>query len=99
MEVQSVWPCFVVTDLPLWMRIRNVTRPFAMLGKKLYINADARDGTVRVDILNAHNQVVGGDSVRKELRWKKRDLASLNGEIVAFRLTFHNVQIHSYWVD
>ena len=82
-----------------------VTKVFTMRGGKLYVNADARDGELKVEVLNAQNEVVAvsqnveEDSTRKELQWRLGQLAHFEGQVVALRFTFRNAQVYSYWLE
>ena len=82
-----------------------VSKPFTLPGGKLYVNANARGGEMLIEVLNARNEVVarseivGEDTTGTELRWKRGELASLNGQTVALRFTLRNAQVYSYWLD
>jgi len=82
-----------------------LTRPFAMTGRSLHVNADARNGELRVELLNAGDEVIGvsqtvsDDSARKAIEWKQGDLASWKDQVVKLRFTLRNAQIYSYWLE
>jgi hypothetical protein len=80
------------------------TKPFVMASENLYINADARGGEIRAEILNAQNEVVaisvdvGDDSPRRQLQWKKGELMGLKSQMVSLRFTLQNASLFSYWL-
>jgi hypothetical protein len=82
-----------------------ITKPFAMSGGKLFVNANARDGELRAEIWNGQNEVVarsqnvGEDSIRKELQWDRGELASLKGQMVSLHFTLRNASLYSYWLN
>ena len=82
-----------------------VTKPFAMSGEKLNVNADVRDGELWVEILNTKHEVVAvsekveEDSTSKELQWKRGELANLNGQLITLRFTLRNAKFYSYWLE
>ena len=45
----------------------------------------------------AVSENVSGDSVRKEIRWKRGGLAQLKGQAVTLRFTLRNARFYSYW--
>ncbi len=81
-----------------------VTQPFKLSGKNLMINADARNGQVRVEVLNPQGEVVAiaknvtEDSPRKQLQWKQGDLGALKDQTVSLRFTLRNASLFSYWL-
>ena len=68
------------------------------------INADARNGQVRVEVLNPQGEVVSvaenvtEDSPRKQLQWKQGDLSALKNQTVSLRFTLRNASLFSYWL-
>jgi len=80
-----------------------VTRPLDFTGKDLYLNADAKDGNISVEVLsgdqdNDFQPIAGftreecislkGDGVEQPVSWKKhKDLSSLSGKRI--RLKFY----------
>ncbi len=77
-----------------------ITRPFRLEGGRLEVNADARGGSLGVEVLGGdtgeplpgfsrkEGRPLTGDGVRLRPRWDKQaDLASLKGKVV--RLKFH----------
>lgn len=82
-----------------------VTKPFDVCGETLFVNADARDGELRVEIVNAQSESVAvsqnveGDSTRQEVQWNRGELTSLKGRRVALRITLRNARLYSYWLE
>ncbi|TWU05287.1 hypothetical protein CA54_59750 [Symmachiella macrocystis] len=81
-----------------------VTPPFKLSGQNLMINADARNGQVRVEVLNPQGEIVAAaktvaeDSPRKQLQWKQGDLSALKDQTVSLRFTLRNASLFSYWL-
>ena len=81
-----------------------VTRPFALSGGKLFVNANAREGELRAEILNGQNEVVARsqgvaeDSTARELQWQQGELAGLKGQTVTLRFTLRKASLFSYWL-
>jgi len=82
------------------------------MGKRLFVNADARGGEVRVEILDARGRnrlephsledsiPVTGDQLHAELRWKgTQDLSSLSGEPVRLRFVLKNASLYAFWTE
>lgn len=82
-----------------------VTQPFTLPAGKLYLNANARDGELGIEVLDAQNEVIatsesmGDDSARHELEWRQGELSSSKGQKVTLRFTAANAQIYSYWFE
>ena len=86
-----------------------VTRPFKLEGKRLQVNVDAKNGWVRVEILdesgkefpgysgNAARQHQGADNLRLSPQWKSRgDLSALAGKTVKLKFTLKNARLYSF---
>ena len=82
-----------------------MTQPFSMWGEKLFVNTDAGAGELRVEILNAQNEVmavsqaVREDSTGKELAWTMGQPGRFKAQVVKFRFTLRNAKIYSYWLE
>jgi len=86
------------------------TRPVVFSGKRLFVNADARAGALRVEILDRGGEVIAPfskdncvpmktDSTLEEIRWKGADdLSPLAGKEVRFRFHLENGSLFSFWV-
>ena len=81
------------------------TEPFSISGERLFVNADARGGELRCEIVNELGEVVGSSEslkenfARKELAWRQGEPASLKDQTVSLRFTLHNAKIYSYWLE
>ena len=90
------------------------TKPLVLKGKSLWVNADARDGTLRVEVLpivpQSRAQVAGldpktclpltTDGVRQEIRWKNvLDLSPVCGKPVQLRFHLNNARLYSFWME
>ena len=78
-------------------------------GKRLFINADVKDGSLSVEVLDAAGKVIQGyekessviekqDAVKLAIRWKDADALPADHPI---HLRFHllNGDLYSYLVD
>lgn len=82
-----------------------VTKPFAPPTGSLYLNVDATDGEVRVDVINsedqtiAKSQLVTGDHRRAKLE-EIADLGKLAGQTpIQLRVTLRHAKLFSYWFE
>ncbi len=85
-----------------------VTKAFKLEGDKLEVNVDAKDGWVRIELLDANSKAIGGFSGRAakqyknadELRLKPQwnsggDLSQLKGKTIKLRFTLQNARLYS----
>ncbi len=92
-----------VKENPAWV----ITRPFKLEGSKLEMNADAKQGGLAVEVLDAVGQPIpgytykeskplkGADGLRLISQWEKQpDLAVLKGKVI--RLKFHLMKAKLY---
>ena len=81
------------------------TKAFLMPGTKLYVNADATNGWIQVDILDiegktaASSEPMSGDIPQGEVKWKKGNPESLKNYGVSLRFTLKNASFYSYWIE
>lgn len=87
------------------------TRPVSFTGKHLFVNLDAPEGTLRVEILDDAGrpiepftqdncEPVVGNATLASVRWRKaEDLSSLAGRAVQFRFTLKNGKLYAFWVS
>lgn len=87
------------------------TRPLAFSGSYLFVNADARGGEIRVELLDSSGRPIREfsaencipmtlDSTRHLVTWKRvRDVSTLSGQPVRFRFHVKNAKIFSFWVS
>jgi hypothetical protein len=82
-----------------------VTEPFVLNGDKLYVNVDAQQGELQVEVLDSESQVlstsspVTGDLLRGEVEWKQGNINGMHGKDVSFRFALKNAQFYSYWFE
>ncbi len=86
------------------------TRPIAFRGKHLFVNLDAPEGELRVDVLDEDGDVIAPfaaenciplrcDSTRRRVAWDGGgDLARLGGRAVKFRFHLRRGRLYSFWV-
>jgi len=87
------------------------TRALRFGGRYCFVNADAKRGQLRAEILDERGQVipafsrdkctpVRGDSTLQSVRWNGRDdLAALAGKPVKFRFYLTNASLYAFWVS
>src|SRR5207237_206594 len=90
-----------------------VTQPFLCQGEELFVNADARDGSVRVEVLvdgapvhglDANScQSFAGDALATQkngwVKWKSgKNLKAVAGRQVQFRFLLQNAKLYSFRV-
>jgi hypothetical protein len=84
------------------------TKPLRMSGDRLIVNANASEGSVRVEILDAGGKPIPGftkddadpirgDSVRHAAAWKGRaDVSSLKGKPITLRFHIDRSKVYSF---
>ncbi len=88
------------------------TRAIRFDGSRLFVNADASEGEVRVEVVDQRGRkVLEGwtrdesnpirrDHVRVEAKWRgQKDLSSFHGESIRFRFRLYNARIFSFWME
>ncbi len=82
------------------------TRPVMFSGRDLFLNFDAPDGEIRVEVLGedgkllATSKPLSGDSTRSQVIWEDReDLADFAGKPVRFRFRIEKGAIYAFWVS
>ncbi|MFA7005213.1 MAG: glycosyl hydrolase family 32, partial [Verrucomicrobiia bacterium] len=86
------------------------TRPIKFSGEHLFVNLDAPQGELRVEVLTLENKNYGpftaekcvpirGDSTRQRVTWRGAEsLARASGKNVKLRFTLTNGSLYSFWV-
>jgi hypothetical protein len=86
------------------------TRPLRFTGTHLFVNVDADDGELRVEVLDEGGNAlerfsrarcvpVRGDDTRRRVRWRgASDLSSLAGTSVRLRFHLRGGRLYSFWV-
>ena len=87
------------------------TRPVTFRGKYLFVNADAGEGELRVEVLDKDGGVIKSfirsecapirsDKTLQAVKWgRESDLSALAGKLVKFRFHLKNVRLYSFWVS
>jgi hypothetical protein len=87
------------------------TRPFRLEGNRLELNADAREGAIQVEVLDAAGNVLpeygldatipgqNVDQLRHQPMWKEHaDLSSLLGQTVRLRIHLDRARLYAFQV-
>ena len=89
------------------------TRPVRFSGKHkhLFVNADADEGALRIEVLDASGKVIApfsranclpicADKTLQQVSWKGgADLSKLDGKPVRFRFYLKNSRLYAFWVS
>ncbi|MEE3367926.1 MAG: hypothetical protein VX346_01140 [Planctomycetota bacterium] len=81
------------------------TKSFTLAGNRLWVNVDAGDGELGVEILDGAGQVIAqseplaGDLLRAPVKWPVDSLTRFKGRLVRLRFTLRNAQFFSYWLE
>jgi hypothetical protein len=88
-----------------------ITRPVTFSGRHLFVNLDAPDGELRVEVLDREGHTipayaadrsipVRGDAARARVAWTgAADLAAVSGHAVRFRFTLTRGRLYAFWVS
>jgi hypothetical protein len=88
-----------------------VTRPIRFSGRHLFVNIDAPEAALRVEILDRQGRSlsgfsaaqcapVGGDNTRARISWTgSGDLSTVAGETVRFRFRLTGGSLYAFWVS
>ena len=88
-----------------------VTRPVVFSGAHLFVNADARFGTLAAEVVDADGKPFPGyaaadcegmtrlDSTKFALSWKGGDLSRFAEKPVRFRFKLKVATLYSFWVS
>ena len=80
-----------------------LTKSFALPAGKLWVNLDAPEGDLRVEVLDAEGKVRGvsgrlkGDLKQAEVSWQSGDISGLSGHSVSLRFRVRQARFYSYW--
>jgi hypothetical protein len=87
------------------------TRVLRFRGQRLFVNVAARDGELRVEILDREGQIVEPfsrpnclpikvDRTLQMVEWQgNTEVSSLNGKPVRFRFSLTNGRLYAFWVS
>jgi hypothetical protein len=88
-----------------------ITRPIQFKGQYLFVNVDAPDGELRVEILDGDHKPIEpytlanavpirSDSTLQRVRWSTADdLKPLSGKPIRFRFHLKSGKLYSFWVS
>lgn len=86
-----------------------VTETVTFEGKHLFVNVDAPEGSLKVEILDENGNVIEGfadsraittDSTKVKVMFGNNDdISALSGKNVKFRFTLTNGKLYSFWVS
>ena len=87
-----------------------VTQPMTFEGETLWVNANAQDGSLRVEVLDDQRNPIPGyerdncepvakDSTAIAVRWQNADLRRLAGRTVRFKFYLNEASLYSFWCD
>ncbi len=79
------------------------TLPFELNVSRLFVNVDAPDGELQVEVLDADRSVarsypINGDLLRAEVTWFEGGIDGLRGP-TSLRFTLRNGHLYSYWFE
>jgi len=85
-----------------------LTKPLMCSGKSLRINAEAPDGEIRAELLDAKGKPIRGcdkasaipftgDSLDARLRWQAPTDDAVVGKVVRVRIHLKNARLYSFW--
>lgn len=82
------------------------TKPFRFSDPGLYVNADAKNGEMKVEVLDEAGAPIAGltkaDAVtltRDAIRWRAADLSKLRGRTVRLKFYLRNASLYSFGFD
>jgi hypothetical protein len=97
--------CFAAQEKPGVV----VTKPFALEGKRLELNIEAKAGDVQIEVLEADSKPMPGfsgdaspifksvDELRFQPKWRDHsDLSFLKGKLVRFKFQFRNAKLYAF---
>jgi hypothetical protein len=101
-RVRRIWPSGA--------RNAVITRPVRFSGGCLFVNADARGGEVRAEVIDragraiapftaANCRPVHEDGSRLRVNWTSGSLRDIAGRPVRFRFLVNRARLYSFWVS
>lgn len=86
------------------------TKPIRMCGDKLFVNAAASNGYVKVAILDdasvpmpgfasAEANPISGDGIRQEATWPRGHVRALGERMVRLKFRAKNAKVYSFWCE
>jgi hypothetical protein len=84
---------------------RLLTKSFLLPGTKLFLNVDAPQGEILVEVLKGDGNAVArsrpltGDLLCEQVHWQQGDLVDLSNQAIRLRFTLKNARLYSYWLE
>jgi hypothetical protein len=86
------------------------TRPVRFRGRHVFVNVDAADGELRVEVLDREGQAIAPltragctplrvNSTCRQVRWEQGNLGRLAGQPVRFRFHLTSGRLFAFWVS
>lgn len=86
------------------------TRPVKFAGKRLFVNAAAKDGELTAEVVDERGNTMKGlssadcvavraDKTKQAVTWKERSLDAAAGQTVRLRFHLKNARLFSFWVS
>ncbi|MFV2069607.1 MAG: hypothetical protein ACC645_21795 [Pirellulales bacterium] len=86
------------------------TKPVTLAGDTLYLNANAKGGSLRVEILDEAGKLLDGyggvecnaltgDTIRFPVAWERGSLAAVKGKTVRLRFRMKGASVYSFWTE
>ena len=82
-----------------------LTERFKLPCGKLYVNANATKGELRIEVLGKEGKVLAasspltGDLLSGEVQWQTGSVADLRGQQASLRFTLRSAKLYSYWLE
>ncbi len=82
-----------------------LTKPFALPSVELFVNVDAREGSLFVEVLDesgkvlAASRTISSDCPQTKVSWESISLTELPKKIVSLRFSLRNGSLYSYWFE
>ena len=84
---------------------RVLTRPFTVPGPSLWLNAEAWEGEVRVEVIDedgrvaARSEPVSGDQPAAEVVWREGNISGLESRTVQLRFELRQAGLYAFWFE
>lgn len=87
------------------------TKPLTVDGTRLFVNVDAEDGEIAVEVLDQAGKIMSGftqsdcdilrtDKIRQVVTWNgNADLSALKGQMVQFRFIVKGSRLYSFYIS
>ncbi len=82
-----------------------LTRPFTVPGSTLFVNADALEGELSIQVIDedgremARSAPLTGDQPAAEVAWQEGDIAAHESKTVQLRFELRQARLFSFWIQ